>query len=128
MSEEILRVAAKGDGVTASGRHVALAAPGDIVGADGLRDEALPFGGVEHAVADELAKRLLVEVLQLTTAALAEMAARRCGAVRARLQRAVREQQVPGRGERRVAARRGDAIALGGDANNLFGGGHNAAA
>jgi 23S rRNA (uracil1939-C5)-methyltransferase len=33
--EEILRVAAKGDGVTASGRHVPLAAPGDVVLADG---------------------------------------------------------------------------------------------
>ena len=35
-SETIVRVAAKGDGVTASGRHVPLAAPGDVVGADGL--------------------------------------------------------------------------------------------
>jgi 23S rRNA (uracil1939-C5)-methyltransferase len=34
-SEEIVRVAAKGDGVTVSGRHVALAAPGDVVGPDG---------------------------------------------------------------------------------------------
>ena len=34
-SEEIVRVAAKGDGVTASGRHVPLAAPGDVVRADG---------------------------------------------------------------------------------------------
>ncbi len=33
--EEILRVAAKGDGVTASGRHVPLAAPGDVVHEDG---------------------------------------------------------------------------------------------
>jgi len=33
--EEILRVAAKGDGLTASGRHVPLAAPGDRVFADG---------------------------------------------------------------------------------------------
>ena len=33
--EEILRVAAKGDGVTASGRHVPLAAPGDRVAEDG---------------------------------------------------------------------------------------------
>ena len=33
--EKIVRVAAKGDGVTASGRHVALAAPGDMVLADG---------------------------------------------------------------------------------------------
>lgn len=34
-TEVILRVAAKGDGITASGRHVALAAPGDTVLADG---------------------------------------------------------------------------------------------
>jgi 23S rRNA (uracil1939-C5)-methyltransferase len=33
--EEILRVAAKGDGVTASGRHAALAAPGDLLLPDG---------------------------------------------------------------------------------------------
>ena len=33
--EPILRVAAKGDGVTASGRHVALAAPGDLLLVDG---------------------------------------------------------------------------------------------
>jgi 23S rRNA (uracil1939-C5)-methyltransferase len=34
-SETILRVAAKGDGVTESGRHIAFAAPGDVVLADG---------------------------------------------------------------------------------------------
>ncbi|MEO0063526.1 MAG: rRNA ((1939)-C(5))-methyltransferase RlmD, partial [Pseudomonadota bacterium] len=34
-TEEVLRVAAKGDGVTASGRHVPLSAPGDLVAADG---------------------------------------------------------------------------------------------
>ncbi len=34
-SEQIVRIAARGDGVTASGRHVALAAPGDTVAADG---------------------------------------------------------------------------------------------
>ena len=33
--ETILRVAAKGDGVTASGRHVAFTAPGDVIRADG---------------------------------------------------------------------------------------------
>jgi 23S rRNA (uracil1939-C5)-methyltransferase len=33
--EEIVRVAAKGDGVTASGRHVRFSAPGDVVSADG---------------------------------------------------------------------------------------------
>jgi 23S rRNA (uracil1939-C5)-methyltransferase len=36
VSETIVRVAAKGDGVTASGRHVALAAPGDMLDADGV--------------------------------------------------------------------------------------------
>ncbi len=35
-TEQIVRVAAKGDGVTASGRHVPLAAPGDAVTADGV--------------------------------------------------------------------------------------------
>ena len=35
MTDEILRVAAKGDGVTATGRFVAGAAPGDRVGEDG---------------------------------------------------------------------------------------------
>ena len=43
--EEIVRVAAKGDGVTASGRHVPFSAPGDTVGADG---SVLP--GPHHAV------------------------------------------------------------------------------
>ena len=38
VSDEVIRVAAKGDGVTASGRHVAFAAPGDLV---------LPEGSVE---------------------------------------------------------------------------------
>ncbi|MFC3096358.1 class I SAM-dependent RNA methyltransferase [Alteraurantiacibacter palmitatis] len=33
--EEIIRIAAKGDGVTASGRHVSGTAPGDLVTADG---------------------------------------------------------------------------------------------
>ena len=33
--EEIVRVAAKGDGVTASGRHAAFAAPGDVIAPDG---------------------------------------------------------------------------------------------
>lgn len=34
-AEAIIRIAAKGDGVTATGRHVPLAAPGDVVLADG---------------------------------------------------------------------------------------------
>jgi 23S rRNA (uracil1939-C5)-methyltransferase len=35
MSEPIVRIAARGDGVTASGRHAALAAPGDLLHNDG---------------------------------------------------------------------------------------------
>lgn len=35
-SDTIVRVAGRGDGVTGDGRHVALAAPGDRVGADGI--------------------------------------------------------------------------------------------
>ena len=35
MSEEIVRIAARGDGVTASGRHVAFAVPGDLLLDDG---------------------------------------------------------------------------------------------
>ena len=35
MEEMIIRIAARGDGATASGRHVAGAAPGDVVLADG---------------------------------------------------------------------------------------------
>ena len=35
MSETIVRVAARGDGVTESGRHIAFAAPGDLVQQDG---------------------------------------------------------------------------------------------
>ena len=36
MSEEITRIAAKGDGVTASGRHVTGGVPGDVVDDDGV--------------------------------------------------------------------------------------------
>ncbi|WP_342658873.1 class I SAM-dependent RNA methyltransferase [Sphingomonas sp. NY01] len=35
MTDTIIRVAARGDGVTADGRHAAFAAPGDILNADG---------------------------------------------------------------------------------------------
>jgi 23S rRNA (uracil1939-C5)-methyltransferase len=35
-TEEIVRIAAKGDGVTASGLHVSLAAPGDLVTSEGV--------------------------------------------------------------------------------------------
>ncbi|HCB77501.1 MAG TPA: RNA methyltransferase, partial [Erythrobacter sp.] len=34
-TEEIIRIAARGDGVTASGRHISGGVPGDTVGEDG---------------------------------------------------------------------------------------------
>ncbi|MBB4857062.1 23S rRNA (uracil1939-C5)-methyltransferase [Novosphingobium chloroacetimidivorans] len=43
--EEIIRIAAKGDGITASGRHVAFTAPGDRVQVDGTVE-----AGPHHAV------------------------------------------------------------------------------
>ncbi len=41
MDDRVIRVAARGDGVTASGRHVPLSAPGDVVGPDG---DIVPVG------------------------------------------------------------------------------------
>ena len=38
MTEPIIRIAARGDGVTASGRHAAFAAPGDLLHDDGTLD------------------------------------------------------------------------------------------
>ncbi|MEA3390209.1 class I SAM-dependent RNA methyltransferase [Sphingobium sp. CCH11-B1] len=43
--DSIIRVAARGDGVTADGRHFPLTAPGDRIGADGT-----VYFGVHHAV------------------------------------------------------------------------------
>lgn len=45
LPEEIIRVAAKGDGITASGRHVAFTAPGDRVYEDGTVEP-----GAHHAI------------------------------------------------------------------------------
>ena len=39
MSEAIIRIAARGDGVSASGKHVAFGVPGDMVEADGSLDK-----------------------------------------------------------------------------------------
>jgi 23S rRNA (uracil1939-C5)-methyltransferase len=43
MTEEVVRIAARGDGVTASGRHAAFAVPGDI-----LRDDGTIESGPHH--------------------------------------------------------------------------------
>ena len=46
MAEEIVRIAARGDGVTASGRHAAFAVPGDL-----LRDDGTVEAGAHHQAA-----------------------------------------------------------------------------
>jgi hypothetical protein len=66
--------------------------------------QPLPFGRVEHPIADESRQRLLVEMLKLAPPATAEMAARRLDAVRPGLQSAVGEHHVARRGERHMAA------------------------
>jgi 23S rRNA (uracil1939-C5)-methyltransferase len=45
MAEDIVRIAARGDGVTASGRHAAFAVPGDV-----LRDDGTVEPGPHHQV------------------------------------------------------------------------------
>ena len=89
-------------------------------GGNRLRHQSLPLGGVDHTVADEVRQRLLVEVLQLAPAASTEVAARRRGVVRARQHCAIGAGNVARRRKRHMAPRRGDAIALGGNADNLF--------
>ena len=67
-------------------------------------------------------------MLELATAAFAEMAAGRRGMVRTVLERAIGKQQVARRGKRHMLAARGDSVALGGDADDLFGSAHRQAA
>ena len=90
-------------------------------------DQSLPLGGVDHAIADEARKRLLVEMLQLAPAARPEMAARRNGVVRPRQHCAIGADGVARRREWHMTPRRCDTVALGGDAEDLFGFAHKAA-
>jgi hypothetical protein len=71
---------------------------------------------------------MLVEMLQLAATASAEVAAGRDGMVRPRQHRAVGSDRVSRSGKRHVPPRRGNAVALGGDADDLFRLAHSAAA
>ena len=84
--EEIVRIAAKGDGVTAGGRHVPLAVPGDIVHPDGSLEHgphhARPAcrhfgtcGGCQLQHADEEALRRFVTDRVVNAAAGQDMEA-----------------------------------------------------
>jgi len=75
---------------------------------------------MDYTVAYELSQRILVEMLQLAAAAAREVTARRIGVVRSRLHAAIGQDSVARSRQRDMAARRGDTIALGGNANNLF--------
>jgi hypothetical protein len=85
----------------------------EVDGRDVFRPQPLPLGRVDHAVAHELAERRLAQMLQPAPAAARKVAARRLGAVRARGDRAVGRHEVARRGQRHMAARRGDAVAPG---------------
>jgi hypothetical protein len=90
--------------------------------------QTLPRSGIEHPIVHEAGQRLFIQMLELTPSATSEMAARRLGAMRARLHGAIGQQKVTRRGQRDMAARGCDAIALRGDANDRFGLAHKAAA
>ena len=50
MSEPIVRIAARGEGVTASGRHVAFAVPGDMLARRRDDRRPVPATSSRHAV------------------------------------------------------------------------------
>lgn len=93
-----------------------------------LRIQPLPRRRIEHTIAHESGERFLIEMLQLAAPAAAEVAARWIGAMRTRLHGPVRQNRVPWRRQRNVAAGCGYAVTLGGDADDRFCFGHSAAA
>ena len=87
---------------------------------DFLRRQPLPGRGVGHPVGNERGEARLVEVLELATAACAEMAAGRLGMVWSRLDRSIGADTVSRRGARHMAAARGYAVTLCGNADDQF--------
>ena len=82
--------------------------------------DPLSLRGIDRSVVDELRQRLLVEMLQLASAACPEMAAGRRDMMRARLDRPILRHAVARRGERNMTPARGDSITLCGNAQDLF--------
>jgi hypothetical protein len=95
---------------------------------DPLGLQTLPRGGIGDPIRDEAGKGLLVEMLELATAALGKMAAGRRGVVGPWFYLPVRQHDVTRRGQSDMAARCRDAVALGGDAEDFFTCAHKAAA
>lgn len=92
------------------------------------RLKPLPGCGIRHPIGDERGKALLVKVLELATPASAEMATRRLCVMWSRRHRALRVDQIAWRGAGHVPAAGGQAVALGGNADDRFRLAHNAAA
>ena len=76
---------------------------------------ALPFGGMDDPVGNELAQRGFIGLLQLAAAAFQEMAARGRDMMRPGNQRPIGGNRVAGYSARDVAARCRDAVTAGGD-------------
>ncbi len=93
-----------------------------------MRNQPLPARGIDHPVGDELGQRRIVRVLQLAPAAMREMAARRGLMMRAGGDPAALVHPVARHCACDMAAGGGDAVTLGGEADNGFGRGHEAAA
>ena len=77
-------------------------------------------GSIANPRRDEIRQRLLIQLLQLAPAALAEMSAGRLNMVWPPFEAAVRAQQVPRRRAPGEVARCGNAVTLGGDADDWF--------
>lgn len=87
---------------------------------DTPRVQPLPLGGICHAIGNEMRQRRVVAMLQLATAAFAEVTAWRLGAVRPGLQSAIRQQPVTRSSAGHMPARRRDAIAFRGNTQDRF--------
>ena len=85
-----------------------------------LHGDILRRGGMGHALGDELAQGRLVRMLELTPAAMREMAARGIDVVWPALQLTVGKDHVARHASRHMAAGRGDAVPLGRDAEDRF--------
>ncbi len=83
--------------------------------------QLLRGGGIGDPRLDEGRQALLIQLLELAAPATPEMRARRLDVVRSPFERSVRQQHVAGRGAPRKTATRGDAIPLGGDAQDFLG-------
>lgn len=85
---------------------------------DMLRRKPLPFCGIKYPVSHEPGQALFIEVLKLAATTAREVAAGRRGVMWPRLNSAIGEDNVAGRGERHMLARGRDSITFGGDAND----------